>query len=205
MGLLVAVALWIVSTAAMAQSDARSRAAVPFQQGMEAYTEGQFGDAARHLTEAYALDPNPRLAFNVGRSWERFGNDTMALEFFRLAAGSTQEAQVRQLSLEAIARLEARDAPQSATVQEGQGTARLLVMPQDASRSDRLRIENANRSVELPARVRLPTGVWVITVTNDEGEPLRSWRLDLEPGMTILLRYAIDTPSDESLWGEEGS
>lgn len=196
--------LALLPASAAANPSGRDRAAAPFQAGVEAYRAGRFDEAAGFLVEAYTYDPNPRLAFNAGRAWERASDYNAALEYFLMAADSTDDAELMALSLEGAARMQARvsaaEAPREAVATQDQATARVIMLPLDAARADRLRIEEANAEVELPARVRLPTGSWVLTITDEQGEALRSWRMELEPGMTVLIRYSIDDARLRDAW-----
>lgn len=114
-GLLLLAVLPVVAaspTVALAQADT-ARAAELFTQGVAAYEAGRFDEAARLLSEADRLlpsPPNPDLAFNLGRVYERMGDTTNAITMFRryLRDGSPSDADraavdVRIAAMEALA------------------------------------------------------------------------------------------------------
>ena len=71
-----------------------SGAGALFERGLAAYAAGDFGEAARLLSEADALVPSPELAYNLGRVYERMGETENAIAMFRryLRDGSPSEA-----------------------------------------------------------------------------------------------------------------
>jgi tetratricopeptide (TPR) repeat protein len=73
--------------------DARSEAVDFFGQSVVAYREGRFDDAARLLEQAYALQPEPILLYNLARAREGAGDDAGAADAYRryLAADGTDE------------------------------------------------------------------------------------------------------------------
>jgi tetratricopeptide (TPR) repeat protein len=94
---LVLVALGLVSvTPVHAQSSGspRERAVALFAQSVTAYREGRFDEAATLLDEAYALQPEPVLLYNLARAREGAGQDDAAAEAYRryLATEGTNEA-----------------------------------------------------------------------------------------------------------------
>lgn len=69
----------------------RERAVALFAESVTAYREGRFDDAAGLLDEAYALQPEPVLLYNLGRAREGAGDDDAAADAYRryLAAEGT--------------------------------------------------------------------------------------------------------------------
>lgn len=82
-----------------------ARAADLFDEAVGLFQEERYEEAAVLLQEAYALDPNPRLAFNVARALERSGQFVAALDFYRIAADSPDDPDLVDRSAEAIARV----------------------------------------------------------------------------------------------------
>ena len=169
------------------------RAQERFTEGMRAYEEGRFQDAAALLTEAYSYDPNPRIAFNIARSWERVGSDEIARQFFQLAFESSDDATVRRFSREAITRIDERlrgqgaDAP-SRGVTSGRHAGVFVVHTAGEHEARSLRLEHDGSRFPLPASVRLLPGRYVATLLDARDQPLRSWQVDISAGTTILIR-----------------
>lgn len=72
----------------------RERAVALFAESVTAYREGRFDDAATLLDEAYALQPEPVLLYNLARAREGAGDDDAAAEAYRryLATEGTDDA-----------------------------------------------------------------------------------------------------------------
>lgn len=57
-----------------------------FGRGVEAFEAGRYETAAALLSQAYALEPEARLAFNTGLAYERAGRMEEAVTWYKLAA-----------------------------------------------------------------------------------------------------------------------
>jgi tetratricopeptide (TPR) repeat protein len=62
---------------------AKARARLLFEKGVTAYREGRFYDAVDIFIETNRLYPDPKLSFNVGKSFEGLGNQPGALRYYR--------------------------------------------------------------------------------------------------------------------------
>jgi tetratricopeptide (TPR) repeat protein len=60
----------------------QARAAGLFDKGAEAYRRGDFQQAVTLLQEAYGLDPQPVLLYNLARAYEGLGNIDLAIDTF---------------------------------------------------------------------------------------------------------------------------
>jgi tetratricopeptide (TPR) repeat protein len=67
-----------------AQADARrSEAKARYEQGVEAYSAGRFKDSVDHFLAADQLSPSAPLSFNIARAYEKLGDDSGALRWYR--------------------------------------------------------------------------------------------------------------------------
>jgi tetratricopeptide (TPR) repeat protein len=67
-----------------AQADARrSDAKARYEQGVEAYSAGRFKDSVDHFLAADQLSPSAPLSFNIARAYEKLGDDSGALRWYR--------------------------------------------------------------------------------------------------------------------------
>ncbi len=62
---------------------AKARAQLLFEKGVTAYREGRFYDAVDIFIETNRLYPDPKLTYNVGKSFEGMGNQSGALRYYR--------------------------------------------------------------------------------------------------------------------------
>jgi tetratricopeptide (TPR) repeat protein len=62
---------------------AKARAQLLFEKGVSAYREGRFYDAVDIFLETNRLYPDPKLTYNVGKSFEGMGNQSGALRYYR--------------------------------------------------------------------------------------------------------------------------
>ena len=83
LGLATLLAFGLSAGEAIAEPVANERAFELFQRGDELYRQGQFAEAAEKFREAYALDPNPTLLYNLARSYESLGDLERAAETYR--------------------------------------------------------------------------------------------------------------------------
>jgi tetratricopeptide (TPR) repeat protein len=60
----------------------QARAADLFNKGAEAYRRGEFAQAVSMLQEAYSLDPQPVLLYNLARAYEGSGSNDLAIETY---------------------------------------------------------------------------------------------------------------------------
>lgn len=62
---------------------AKARAQMLFEKGVTAYREARFYDAVDIFLETNRLYPDPKLSYNVGKSFEGMGNQPGALRYYR--------------------------------------------------------------------------------------------------------------------------
>lgn len=75
-----ALALLAPCREALAQkTSAQARAAELFKRSADEYKKGNFQATVKLLDEAYALDPQPVLVYNLGRAYEGLGDLTTAI------------------------------------------------------------------------------------------------------------------------------
>jgi tetratricopeptide (TPR) repeat protein len=62
---------------------AKARAADLFQQSVDSYRKGDFRTTIAQLNEAYALDPQPVLLYNLARAYEGVGDGDSAIDAYQ--------------------------------------------------------------------------------------------------------------------------
>lgn len=91
LGLLITIssAFMVVAPTAQAQ---RRRAPTPaqrqqagqlFAQGAQHYGAGRLDEALDHFLRAWRIAPNPEMAYNIARTYERMGDPTHGIQFYR--------------------------------------------------------------------------------------------------------------------------
>jgi tetratricopeptide (TPR) repeat protein len=96
----VAVATLLAGASGAAPADPRAEARRRFDQGLALVDRGEMGAALRAFEEAYALEPNPAVLYNIGqalRALDRPREALQALERYR-AAGPLERA--RQMAVD---------------------------------------------------------------------------------------------------------
>lgn len=84
-----------------------------YEQAVQLYKDKQYAEAAGSLEKAYEYDPNPTLAYNIGKSYEDFGELENAKKWYRIALSyeDLEESEVRK-AVKAIERIENIEAKQ---------------------------------------------------------------------------------------------
>jgi tetratricopeptide (TPR) repeat protein len=100
--------------------DARlAEAKARYEQGVEAYAAGRFKDAVDLFLDADRISPSAPLSFNIARAYEKLGDDSGALrwyrDYLRRAPGAPNAKAVEELVLRFESRL-ARKGVQQLTV-----------------------------------------------------------------------------------------
>lgn len=95
----------------------RERAVELFKSSQDAYRSGRFQDAANALEEAYRLDPNPILLYNLARARESVGQLVLAREAYQRYLDEAPEAEDRTSVAARIEALE-RQIAEKARLQE---------------------------------------------------------------------------------------
>jgi tetratricopeptide (TPR) repeat protein len=105
-GRLALLTLWFcASTATAAQPAAQAQL---IRDGERLYGAGKYQEAAQLLLKAYALGPDPRLAFDIARAWDQAGELAKALEYYqRYVSAEGTDAAVLKRSLLSIDRIKA--------------------------------------------------------------------------------------------------
>src|SRR5690606_16434971 len=83
------------------------RAGELFGQGASAFAEGEYLTAADFFVQAYAYDPNPRLAFNAGRAFDLGGDHAQAARWYEQALATTDDPELTTVASEALATAQA--------------------------------------------------------------------------------------------------
>jgi tetratricopeptide (TPR) repeat protein len=117
------------STEGAAASDTRrADAKVRYEQGAQAYAAGRFKDAVDLFLEADRLAPSAPLSFNIARAYEKLGDDSGALRWYRdylrraPDAANAKDVQATvskledQLSKKGVQQLTVMSTPSGATV-----------------------------------------------------------------------------------------
>jgi tetratricopeptide (TPR) repeat protein len=91
-----------------AAADTRDQAQAHFERGRQAYREARYQDAIDAFLQAYKLDPDPVLVFNVGQAWEKLGNVPTALRSYREYLRLSPQAEDRATVAASIRNLEGR-------------------------------------------------------------------------------------------------
>jgi tetratricopeptide (TPR) repeat protein len=129
----VVVGLVMVAPAARADS-VKEAARAEWEHASVEYTLGHFDAAARSYEEAYRLQPDPALLFNLGQARRRAGEAEPAISayksFLRL---SPRDAPDRDIAEKRLQELEASLAPQASAA--GRAAVNLTLPPSEASTS----------------------------------------------------------------------
>jgi len=152
-----------------------------FRRGEAAYSAGNYDTAVREWTNAYAVDPRPRIQFNLSQAYERMGqleNAIAALKRF-LESGDPEDPTYSDANARLVA-LEQRLAATGVFVQGGAEGGSILVDGQDWGRTprpDKLTVPPGNHVIvvrwasgrEFRTNVYVPAGQVVELAVPDEG------------------------------------
>jgi hypothetical protein len=173
--------LLMVSTAAVAsprvvaaQGSAGANASTPatapvsareaFKRGEAAYSAGNYDAAVREWTNAYSVDPRPRIQFNLSQAYERMGRleDAIAALKSFLETGNPDEDPTWSDANARLVALQQRLAATGVVVQGGAEGGSILVDETDWGRTPR------------PDRITVPPGNHVIVVRWPSGQEFRT-------------------------------
>ncbi|MFO0571000.1 MAG: PEGA domain-containing protein [Polyangiaceae bacterium] len=87
---------------------AKERAKVLFARGQQAFKEGRFKDAVDAFLDADRAVPSPGLSFNAALAYEKLGDNSGALRFFRAYLRQSPNAEDREKVAARITELEAK-------------------------------------------------------------------------------------------------
>ncbi|MFO0663710.1 MAG: hypothetical protein U0174_07155 [Polyangiaceae bacterium] len=101
----LALSVMLSSSEARADNTVGGQAQELVQAGLAQFTAGSYAEAAATFRKAYAIEPTPRLAFNIARSYERAGSHAQAITFYELYVYSpSTEPDVLTKALDGIER-----------------------------------------------------------------------------------------------------
>lgn len=168
--LALAVFLAVAPAAVGAVPKAPNEAEMLFGRGVEAFEAGRYEAAAAYLSQAYALEPEARLAFNTALAYERAGKTTEAVTWYRLAAESA-EASLRGDAEAAIGRLvKGGSQPEARVVSEGVREATLSLRLETAVAGARVQVDGGH-ALALPGTVTVAPGAHLIEASAPERQP----------------------------------
>jgi tetratricopeptide (TPR) repeat protein len=130
--LLMALAAILGSPAPASAED--DRAVVLFQKSVEAYRAGRFGEAVELLREAYRLQPNPVLLYDLARAYESLGDFANASKAYRQYLDAQPNAPDRSGIERRVARLEAEIAERDRLLREREAARRREVLAEQNAR-----------------------------------------------------------------------
>jgi tetratricopeptide (TPR) repeat protein len=100
---LLSVGLLLTSPSAWAQKGAKSPSAL-VKEGERLYNAGKYREAAEVLKKAQEAQPNPKLLYNIARSYEQAGDLREALSFYQQYVGTkTEDSDATLLKRSALA------------------------------------------------------------------------------------------------------
>lgn len=155
--------LFVLTTPTLAFAQAPAPAASAnareaFRRGEAAYSAGNYDTAVREWTNAYAVDPRPRIQFNLSQAYERMGqleNAIAALQRF-LESGDPEDPTYSDANAR-LAALQQRLAATGVFVRGGAEGGAILVDEQDWGRTprpDKITVAPGNHALV----VRWPSG-----------------------------------------------
>jgi tetratricopeptide (TPR) repeat protein len=132
-------------TAPAAAQTPQARAADLFNKGAEAYRRGEFQQAVTLMQEAYSLDPQPVLLYNLARAHEGLGSIDAAIDTFTRYLEADPKAPDRGAIEQRIG-----------TLKRQREERRALEKQRDAerTRADEEKAERERKQAEKPAEVR---------------------------------------------------
>lgn len=117
-GLAISMVFAVATTAAAQDESAEDRAFRLFQESVEQYRQGRFEVAAELLEEAYELDADPVLIYNLARAYEGMGDFARSVEAYEQYLRQVPEAPDRG-AIEARLQTLRREAAESQRHQAG--------------------------------------------------------------------------------------
>ena len=166
----IAILLAAAPVTAGAVPKAPTEAELLFGRGVEAFEAGRYEAAAVFLSQAYALEPEARLAFNTALAYQRAGKTTEAVTWYRLAAAA-DEPSLRAEAEAAIARLvKGGSQPEARVSPERVAEATLSLRLERAVAGASVKVDGGN-ALALPGTVRVAPGAHLIEASAPERQP----------------------------------
>ena len=109
--LLVSVHVWAAEAPASAPPDQEAKLAqakARYEEGVEAYAAGRFKDAVDLFLDADRMSPSAPLSFNIARAYEKLGDDSGSLRWYRDYLRRSPDAPNAKAVEELVLRYEAR-------------------------------------------------------------------------------------------------
>jgi tetratricopeptide (TPR) repeat protein len=110
--------------------EAKARARVHFERGIAAYKAGKYKDAIDAFLDGHREFPSPVLSFNAARAYEKMGDSSGALRFYReylrQSPDAADRAQVEPKVSELEAKLQARGLQQVTVLSTPDGSTVVL-------------------------------------------------------------------------------
>lgn len=165
-----AVLLAAAPAGAGAVPKAPTEAELLFGRGVEAFEAGRYEAAAGYLSQAFALEPEARLAFNTALAYERAGKTTEAVTWYRLATAA-DEASLREEAETAIGRLlKAGSLPEARVASERVGEATLSLRLEAAVAGASVKVDGGH-ALALPGTVTVAPGAHLIEASAPKRQP----------------------------------
>jgi tetratricopeptide (TPR) repeat protein len=129
-------ALALVALVVAAPGFAASKSAKLVKQGDALYKDGKYKEAADVLKQAYELDPNPTILFNIARAFDQAGDVQVALDTYRqyVALPETDPTLLKRANL-AMDRLRTLVAQADAQKTQAEAEAKRLKDEADAAQA----------------------------------------------------------------------
>ncbi len=159
--------------------------------GKQAYSAGNFEEAAPYFERAYQIVPRPELHYRLALCHERAGHPKKALTRYRRFLEEKPESDKRGAVETTIERLEA------SVRENARATVRVETTPEAAGLTIRRAGDEASEPVTsgtTPIDSRLDPGPIVMRVEKDGYEPTER-RVDLEAGETYNFSLTLDERS----------
>ncbi len=104
------IPLVLLSTLALAAPKPSGTAADWIRAGERAYQSGKYVEAAEALKKAHALEPHPRLLYNIARAYDQAVDTESALEYYQLYVSANEGTDPVLLKRSALAIVRLRSA-----------------------------------------------------------------------------------------------
>ena len=100
------MALLLTPGAALAQRGRSAKELI--KEAARLYDARQYEESVQLLLQAYAMDPNPRLLYNIARAYDQAGNANAAIEYYLKYLGTADEGapEVRKRARLSVERLQ---------------------------------------------------------------------------------------------------
>lgn len=181
-----------LSLAAQSAED-QQRAAQLVDDGMALFSAGSFAEAAIVFQEAYNLDPDAVLMFNIGRAHQEMGDLPTALDVFERLAASSDDPEVRDAAANRLAALRTELIgqgydPDTVTSEQyvPRGSLLITAVPEDTS----VYLDGEFVGVTPLDIPYVDAGSHTLRLVSDGYHPLQA-TVDVTGGPTTIRRYEL--------------